>query len=430
MSGVRGAAAGRLGRSFWLLYGGESASALGTAASVIALPVVALRSGGDIRQAGLAGTALSVGVLLARLPAGVLADRCERRALLLLCNAVGALVLAALALSSSGGAPPLWAVLVAALLLGAVGSTLAPVENVVVRSVVRPEQLPRAVGLLQSRTAVAATAGPLAGGALLAVHPSWVFAVDAGSYLAAVCCVALLPKGMRERPGDAPAGSAAGPGVRAALAEGVRFIWRVPFLRYAVVNAAVLNLVFNGLLIVVIASGGDALDIGVLTAALGTGGLAGSLLAPALARRLPPARGIALGTAVVALALPGYTAAQGHWVAVLPLALAAAAGPVVTVLVAVTQMKVTPPGLQGRVHSGIGFLAQLVAPAGPTLAGLCAHAFGLTGTVAGASAVVVLLAAVGAAVTAGRPGGGPPDPTGAADVPERHSDNPAEAVRG
>ncbi|MFD4655217.1 MFS transporter [Kitasatospora sp. NPDC058444] len=420
------AVGGRLGRSFWLLYCGESASALGTAASVIALPVVALRAGGDIRQAGLAGTALSVGVLLARLPAGVLADRRERRTMLLLGNAAGAVVLAALALSASGGAPPLWAVLVAALLLGAVGSTLAPVESVVVRSFVRPEQLPRAVGLLQSRAAVAATAGPLTGGALLAVHPSWVFAVDAGSYLAAVCCVALLPKGLRQHPEGGPAG----PGVRAALAEGVRFIWRVPFLRYAVVNAAVLNLVFNGLLIVVVASGGDAVDIGVLTAALGTGALAGSLLAPALARRLPPSRGIALGTVVVALALPGYTAAQGHWAAVLPLALAAAAGPVVTVLIAVTQMEVTPPDLQGRVHSGIGFLAQLVAPAGPTLAGLCAHAFGLTGTVAGASVLVALLAAVGVAATAGRPGGGPPGPTGAGGAPERREDNPAEAVRG
>ncbi|MFE7588136.1 MFS transporter [Kitasatospora sp. NPDC057512] len=420
------AAAGGLGRSFWLLYGGESASALGTAASVVALPVVALRAGGDIRQAGLAGTALSVGILLARLPAGVLADRCERRTLLLVCDAAGALMLAALALSASGGTAPLGAVLVAALLLGLVGGTLAPAENVVVRSFVRPDQLPRAVGLLQSRAAVAATAGPVAGGALLAVHPVWVFAVDAGSFLAAFCCVALLPKGPRERSGGGPAG----PGVRAALAEGVRFIWRVPFLRYAVVNAAVLNLVFNGLLIVVVASGGDTVDVGVLTAALGAGALAGSLLAPALARRLPPARGVALGTAVVALALPGFTLARGHWVAVLPLALAAAAGPVVTVLVAVTQMEVTPPGLQGRVHSGIGFLAQLVAPAGPTLAGLCAHAFGLTGTVAGAAVIVVVLAAVGPAATAHRPGGGPTGPTGAGGTPERRSDNPAEAVRG
>ncbi|MFE5094553.1 hypothetical protein ACFRCI_30430 [Streptomyces sp. NPDC056638] len=68
-----------LGRSFWLLFTGESASALGTAASVIALPVVSLRLTGDVRQAGLTGTALSLGILLARLPAGAIADRCARR---------------------------------------------------------------------------------------------------------------------------------------------------------------------------------------------------------------------------------------------------------------------------------------------------------------------------------------------------------------
>ncbi len=64
-----------LGRPFWLLFGGEAASAFGTSASVIALPVVAMQASGDVRQAGLASTALSAGILLARLPAGVFADR-------------------------------------------------------------------------------------------------------------------------------------------------------------------------------------------------------------------------------------------------------------------------------------------------------------------------------------------------------------------
>ncbi|MFC9626884.1 hypothetical protein ACFTXM_45350 [Streptomyces sp. NPDC056930] len=73
-----------LGRSFRLLFTGKSASALGTAASVIALPVIALpvialRPTGDVRQAGLTGAALSLGILLARLPAGAIADRCARR---------------------------------------------------------------------------------------------------------------------------------------------------------------------------------------------------------------------------------------------------------------------------------------------------------------------------------------------------------------
>ncbi|MFE7397070.1 hypothetical protein [Streptomyces sp. NPDC057557] len=68
-----------LGRSFRLLFTGKSASALGTAASVTALPVVALRLTGDVRHAGLTGTALSLGILLARLPAGAIADRCARR---------------------------------------------------------------------------------------------------------------------------------------------------------------------------------------------------------------------------------------------------------------------------------------------------------------------------------------------------------------
>lgn len=115
-----------LGRPFWLLFGGEAASAFGTSASVIALPVVAMQASGDVRQAGLASTALSAGILLARLPAGVFADRFDRRTLLLCGNLLGAAILGILALLQSSSALDLPVLTSAALLLGMAGSTLTP----------------------------------------------------------------------------------------------------------------------------------------------------------------------------------------------------------------------------------------------------------------------------------------------------------------
>ncbi|MFD7107160.1 MFS transporter [Streptomyces celluloflavus] len=383
-----------LGRPFWLLYTGESTSAVGTAASLIALPVVALHINGDARQAGLVGTALSVGIVAARLPAGVIADRFDRRVLLLVSNLVGTLLLTALALLQARGAVPLPVLITTALLLGAVGSTLAPAESVAVRSFVPHEQLPRALALVQTRSAVAMVAGPLAGGALLAVDAGWVFLVDAATFLTAVICMALLPSGGRA------AGSSQAP-LRAAF-EGLRFVWKSPFLRYAAVNATIVNLVFNGLLTVVIAAAGTtrhgSIDVGVQTAALGAGGLVGSLLAVPAARRLPPAQGVASATALIALALFGFATLHDVWAATLLLALAASAGPVITVVVATAQISVTPGDLQGRVHSGITFLAQAVSPLGPTLAGFSSHALGLTPTVMSASVLVGVLAVVGAVV--------------------------------
>ncbi|MFI0775789.1 MFS transporter [Streptomyces sp. NPDC021212] len=386
-----------LGRRFWLLFFGESASAVGTAASVIALPVVALHHSGDVRQAGIISTAMSLGIVLARLPAGVLADRYQRRTLLLVCNAVGALVLGALAVLETSDATPPAVLVLAAFLLGAVGSTLAPAESVAVRNFVDAELLPRALALIQSRAAIAMIAGPLVGGALLKADAAWVFAVDAATYLAAAGCAALLPvgTGLMAEAKQTPL---------KATTEGLRFLWQSPFLRYGALNATVLNLVFNGLLIIIIASAEDSgageLGVGVQTASLGAGALAGALVAAPVARRLPPATGIAGATALIAAALLGFATVPSTWGAALLLAVATAAGPVITVVISTTQVRITPPQLQGRVYSASGFLSQAIAPLGPLLAGACAHAFGLTATVTGAAAVVLVLALSGGFVAA------------------------------
>lgn len=403
-----------LGTPFWLLYCGESTSAIGTTASAVALPITALRITGDVRQAGLAGTAVAVGVVAARLPGGVIADRRPARGLLLVANLLGAVVLGTVALLLQRNAVSVPVLLTAGLLLGTIPSFLAPVENVALRTFVQRNLLPRALALIQTRMAAATVAGPLAGGALLAVAPAWVFTADACTYLAACVCMALLPR--RDRPqatAEHPLRSAA---------EGIRFVWRSPFLRYAAVNATVLNLVFNGLLILVVAAAGThggSIGVGVQMAALGGGALAGSAVAVPVARRLPPARGIAAATALVAAVLLGFSGARTEWLAAGLLALAAATGPVVTVVVTTLQMAITPPELQGRVHSGIGFLAQAVAPVGPLLAGLSAHALGFTPTVVCAAFAVAAVALVGGIVV-GRQAPGPPTP----------SDSPLRSGRG
>lgn len=417
-----GVARRRLGRRFWLLYCGESASAVGTAASVVALPVASFHDTGDVRLAGFVSTALSLGIVLARLPAGVLADRYERRTLLLACNAAGALVLGALAVLEALGAVH-WSVMLAAgFLLGAVGSTLAPAENVAVRNFVDAELLPRALALIQSRAATAMIVGPLVAGVLLKVDAGWVFAADACTYLVAACCAVLLPAGAGPRSEEQPP--------LAAVVEGLRFLWRSPFLRYGALNAMVLNLVFNGLLIVIIASadgsGAGDLGVGVQTAALGAGALAGSLVAAPVARRLPAAPGIAGATAVVAVALLAFATIRSTWGAALLLAVATAAGPVITVVITSTQMRITPVRLQGRVHSGSGFLSQAVAPLGPVLAGAGAHEFGLTPTVAVAATAVLVLAVSGGLVVARHVTPGRP----AEPYPEDSTEKSVEVRRG
>ncbi|MER5786375.1 MFS transporter [Streptomyces mobaraensis] len=382
-----------MGRSFWLLYSGETASAVGTAASVVGLPVVCLHLTGDVRQAGLTGTALSLGILAARLPAGAAADRYDRRTIMIVGDLLGAFVLGSLAVMLACSWAPAPVLMVAAALLGATGSTLAPAENAAVRSWVPEESLPQALSLLQARAAVALIIGPLAGGALLMLDAPWIFAADASTYLVAAVCLAAMGRGPRVE-------ASAERGLRGAMA-GLRFIARSPFLRYAAINATVVNLVFNGLLIVIVASvadgGGGEAGVGLQTAALGAGGLVGSLIAVPAAKRAAPAWGIATATALIAGSLFLFALLHSGWAAGVCLIAASATAPVITVLISVVQMRITPPELQGRVHSGVGFLAQTASPLGPVLAGASTHALGITHTVVIAACAVLSVAAAGLA---------------------------------
>src|ERR1700759_5696906 len=75
-------------REFNLLWVSQALSDLGNAISTLAVPLLVLHLTGSAVQAGLVGTTgLSV-MVLARLPAGVLVDRLDRRRILLACDAV------------------------------------------------------------------------------------------------------------------------------------------------------------------------------------------------------------------------------------------------------------------------------------------------------------------------------------------------------
>src|SRR6202008_953051 len=65
-------------RHFLILWAGQAVSALGTSMSVLVFPLVGFAITGSTLLAGLATTAVLLGSVVARLPAGALADRWPR----------------------------------------------------------------------------------------------------------------------------------------------------------------------------------------------------------------------------------------------------------------------------------------------------------------------------------------------------------------
>jgi MFS family permease len=78
----------RRNRDFQLLWGGQAVSLLGSQTSKIAYPLLVLAMTGSPAKAGIASFAAMLGYLLFPLPAGGLADRHDRKRIMIACDAV------------------------------------------------------------------------------------------------------------------------------------------------------------------------------------------------------------------------------------------------------------------------------------------------------------------------------------------------------
>lgn len=377
-------------RDFQLLWAGQAMSALGCHASWIAFPLLVLQMTGSALQAALVA-AVSTGVgLLAGLPGGLVADRHNRRAVMLACDLGCGLAMLTLVVALVYGWASLPVILVLAAVDSALGCAFSPAATATLRLIVPTEQLPSAIARNQARSAAATLAGPALGGALFGVSPVLPFLVDALSYAASFACILGIRATGRGGNGRAHAGGG--------LLSGLRFVWRHPSLRYALANAAVTNFAFGGLVLTAVAAeatrGPSAFSTSLIVSIAGVGSLAGSFLAPAVSRRVE-ARRVILGiTWVSACLVPLMAIAPSAlWVGAL-LAGCCVLAPIANVVMGSARMALTPDHLQGRVQSASGLVAGCAAPLGPLAGGLLLDRAGPAVAYLSFGAVMAVLAVV------------------------------------
>jgi MFS family permease len=358
-------------RLFWFA---GAVDHLGSHSSSLVLVVLILSLGADPVTAGLLGS-LSIGVeAVLGLVGGVLADRVSRRRVMVVSAGVAFLATAALTVAvvvDGITVPVVFAVT-------AVESAGAAFYGSAARGSLRAllpdgERRQNVLATLSARDQAAAFLGPLLGGVLYQATRWAPFAANAVSYLVAAGCMASV---RTELSTPAPPGrsSRRAEPLHRFAADGVRFMWRQPFLRFALTWSAGINAVFTALYYVVMIT---AQAHGVPASALGTGlavangfGVVGALLAPAVLRRVRPAPLVsACSWAMVALVVPlGLVHSVIAYVPLLGGVFLV--GPVLSVLFQSMVISVIPPELQGRANSVLaagGDAVQFVAPA---LAGL------------------------------------------------------------
>jgi MFS family permease len=380
-------------RDFTILWVGETVSELGTTMAVFVFPLLGYRLTHSTLAAALLTTADLLGMAAMMLPAGVLADRYDRRKLMLYSSAVGAVLFGSLAVAGWMGALTMPHLFLVALGSGVSAGIFQPAQMAAIRTVVATEDLPTAYSQNQARQHVASLLGGPLGGVLYVVRAWLPFAVDAVSYLVSCVTLSRIRTDLRPHPRE---GAPTRPMKQ--VKEGFRFVWHQTFFRTLLVFAATSNLVVNACFIVVslrlIRDHYAPAQIGLVSTCAGIGGILGALAAPYVIERLRT------GTLTVAVA----------WMCVLPLVpliwWATPLGACVSVFfllllnpagnagIGSYRAAVTPEDLQGRVGSAMMFVSIGVMPFAPLLGGFALATLGGTGAVA----LLVAASAVGALI--------------------------------
>ena len=210
--------------------------------------------------------------------------------------------------------------------------------------------------------------------------------------------------------------------LRAELREGLVFTWRQPFLRYASIFGAVVNLLLQVVVLGLIVLGrhdrASPAQIGIIVGCLGAGGLAGALAAPWFQRRIPA--GLTITGCMWIWAVLLALIAVMHAVAWLyPMVVVIGfVGPAWNVSAQTFRMQITPNELMGRTSSVSVQVAWGVIPLGSLLAGFLLQVLSppaAMGVVAGGMAVTAIAATALAPVrNAGRKTPGTSGQTGPA----------------
>jgi predicted MFS family arabinose efflux permease len=381
-------------RLAWSNLAAQSAEQIALAAAPI---VAVLMLGVGEGQTGLLQTALTLPFILFAIPAGLLADRISRRALMAGSEALRtAALLGILALIWFNLLTlPLLALLGFIAVCGTVAYSVA--APALVPSLVPPQSLPSANARIELARTVAFASGPALGGVLV----GWVGAAPAFGVAAAlsISTVVLLSGIYEPARASAPARHPL-----QEIREGAVFVFQHPLLRPVFATQFIFNIASFLVLAVFVPYairhfGLSASGVGATLAMYGVGMVVGALAATRVMQRLPFGIVIALGpvTGFVAAVVLALTS-------VVPSPLLAGlgffllgAGPILWVISTTTlRQSVTPPRLLGRV-SAINIMSYGARPVGAALGAVVGGLYGaepclyLAVAIFGAQALVILL---------------------------------------
>jgi MFS family permease len=378
-------------RDFAVLWAAALLSNIGTWMQIVGVGVLVTARTGQAEWTAIVAAAATLPMALLTPVGGVLADRHDRRTVLLATTAAEMAMAAALtALAGSHHAGPVWVTLF--VLGGSVAAALGmPAFQTMLPDLARRDELAAAISLNSAQFNIGRVLGPVAAAVVIAGGGYvWAFALNATSFAAVLAALLVV---------RAPArvAAAARGGVWRSLVTGSREAWREPGCRLAIIIVTAAGLAISpfislipAMAVIVLHGGSSATSL--LTTAQGAGAVAGAFAVPLLIRRFGrPAVviGAALGVAVL---VAGYGLAPGLAVAV-PALLLVGAAYIALVAALTTVVQARAPGeFRGRIVGAFMTVFTAAFAIGSLAQGAVADRVGLR------AGMVVVAAVFGAGV--------------------------------
>jgi MFS family permease len=368
----------RMGTSFRWLVGSAWVSNLGDGIGLAAGPLLVASQTSDPLLVALAALLQRLPWLLFGLYAGVLADRLDRRLIVVAVDLMRASALGVLTVAVVTGHVDITVVLVTMFLLGTAEVFADTAVHTLLPMVVAKPDL----GIGNARMMAAGLTmnqlvGPAVGAVLFAAGTAWPFLVQA------VCVVlgALLVSRMVLPPLE----RAAGPShVGRDIAEGFRWTWSNGPVRTLTLTIITFNVTYGAAWSVLVLYATQTLDMGpvgfgLLTTVGALGGIAGTASYDWLERHASLASIMRVGLLVETFTMLGLAVTTTPWVAMVILFCFGAHAFIWGTTSRTVRMRAVPAQLQGRVGSlySIGVYGGMIA--GQALGGLIAKVWGITG---------------------------------------------------
>ncbi len=334
---------------FRVLWGGACVSSIGTWMQQAAQSWLVLEISGSARMLGLDAFLGQIPIFLFSLVGGVIADRYDRRWLLVGSQIVQLLCAFLLAGLFATGVVEIWHILALSFIVGLAQAFGGPAYQALVPSLVQKEDLPNAIALNSIQFNLARVIGPVLGGiALRELGASWCFSLNGISYIAVI--ITLLSIHPKFKPSHS--GGSIADGIR----QGIGFIRRQGSMESLILLAFLMTAFSIPLVVFLPVVTKDVLHrssdtFSFLLAVSGAGSIAGALAVASTGQMARKGRAALVTLICLGAAIVGFSFSTTLWVTALFVFLSGGLLIMTFALISSLVQLITPDDMRGRVMS-------------------------------------------------------------------------------